>query len=293
MRVGIDSYSYHRLFGEVRVREEPHPGPLWPPDPTPILEHARRLGVDEVYLETCYLTEPEQIDAETLAPAGPVEVGFSWGHPWPEGAFHGLEGGRTPAAEDQLERWIALCARLDKTLMRITLGTAASRGNDPGHLLVDRLVGPTRRVADMAADVGVTLAIENHGDMRAAEIMEVIDRVDRPNLGVTLDNLNLPRVGDDMLAGTRLLAPRTLLVQLNDHDPTEDLTIESGATCTALGEGVAPNLEVLEILDEAGYEGAICVEIATLPPEPVDELAMIERSVSWLRAHVPDQPASS
>ncbi len=49
MRVGIDSYSYHRLFGEVRVREEPHPGPLWPPDPTPILEHARRLGVDEVY----------------------------------------------------------------------------------------------------------------------------------------------------------------------------------------------------------------------------------------------------
>ena len=66
MRVGIDSYSYHRLFGEVRVREEPHPGPLWPPDPTLILEHARRLGVDEVYLE--YLAEPMIHSALGLSP---------------------------------------------------------------------------------------------------------------------------------------------------------------------------------------------------------------------------------
>ncbi|MFV2064017.1 MAG: sugar phosphate isomerase/epimerase family protein [Chloroflexota bacterium] len=289
MRVGIDSYSYHRLYGELRVGEEPSGRTAWPLEPEPVLQHARSLRVDQVFLETCYLPEPERITAATLSAAGPVEVGFSWGHPWPEGAFHGLDGGRTPDAEDHLARWIELCARLGQSVMRITLGSPASRGSEPGQVLVDRLIEPTRRAADRAARVGLALAIENHGDLTASEILEIIGRVERPNLGVTLDNLNLPRVGDDMIEGTRLLAPHTLLVQLKDHLPTDDHSVQGGAVCTALGEGVAPLGKVLSVLDEAGFEGPVCVELASLGPGggAVDELAMIERSVTWLRANVP------
>ena len=99
MRTGIDSYSYHRRYGEIRVGEVASAvAPPWPLHPSPVLAHARSLAVDDLYLETCYLPEPETITPETLAPAGAVNVGFSWGHPWPEGAFHGLDGGRTPAA---------------------------------------------------------------------------------------------------------------------------------------------------------------------------------------------------
>ena len=65
-----------------------------------MLAHARSLGVDDLFLETCYLPDPEAIDAAMLD-AGPLRVGFSWGHPWPAGPFHGLDGGRTPAAEDR------------------------------------------------------------------------------------------------------------------------------------------------------------------------------------------------
>ena len=289
MRVGIDSYSYHRRYGEIRVGEEARSEPPWPPLPDPVLQHARSLGVDEVFLETCYLPEPEEITPATFAAAGPVEVGFSWGHPWPEGAFHGLDGGRTPAAEDHLARWIALCGRLGHEVMRITLGSPASRGSEPGQLLVDRLIEPTRRAADEAAEVGLALAIENHGDLKAAELVEIIDRVGRPNLGVTLDTLNLPRVGDDMLDGTRTLAPHVLLVQMKDHVATDDHGVEGGAVCTALGEGVAPLDEVIVILEGAGFAGPVCVELASLGPgdESVDEMAMIERSVTWLREHVP------
>ncbi|CAN5640945.1 hypothetical protein BH23CHL8_BH23CHL8_30180 [soil metagenome] len=287
MRIGIDSYSYHRLYGELRAGERaPGDGP-WPREPLRVLEHARALAVDDIFLETCYLPEPEEITAETLAPAGPVHVGFSWGHPWPDGAFHGLDGGRTPAAEDHLARWISSCARLGEEVLRITLGSPASRGTEPGAVLLDRLIEPVRRVADIAAGAGLALAIENHGDLTAAEVMEVIDRADRPNLGVTLDNLNLIRLGDDMIGGTRSLAPRTLLVQLKDHEPTPDPTIWGGPVCTALGEGVAPLTEILGVLDEAGYQGAVCVELASLGSGDVDELAMIERSVAWLRANLP------
>lgn len=288
MRTGIDSYSYHRRYGEIRIGEvAPAIAPPWPLEPGPVLAHARTTGAADLYLETCYLPEPETITADTLAAGAPLRVGFSWGHPWPAGAFHGLDGGRTPAAEDHLARWIALAARLGHPVMRITLGSPASRGTEPASVLVDRLIAPTARAAERAARVGLKLAIENHGDLRAQDLLEVLERVGSPDLGVTLDNVNLIRVGDDMLEGTRLLAPRTLLVQLKDHPHEPDPRREGGARSVALGEGVAPLQELIAILAAAGYDGTVCVELASLGGDDVDELAMIERSVDWLRSHLP------
>jgi 3-oxoisoapionate decarboxylase len=285
VRVGIDSYSYHRRYGEVRPGETPTTHALWPLMPAPVLEHARSLGVDDLYLETCYLPEPETLDAVALD-AGQVRVGFSWGHPWPAGAFHGLDGGRTPAAEAHLARWATAAARLGHPVMRITLGSPASRGTEPAQVLVDRLIEPTRRAAETAQTLGLRLAIENHGDLRAQDILEVIERTGAPNLGVTLDNVNLIRVGDDMIEGTRALASRTLLVQLKDHAPFTDMPV-GGPVSVGLGEGVADLAGVMGELARAGYDGAVCVELASLGPGSVDELSMIERSVTWLRDNVP------
>jgi sugar phosphate isomerase/epimerase len=114
--------------------------------------------------------------------------------------------------------------------------------------------------------------------------------VDRPNLGVCLDNVNLIRVGDDMAEGTRALAPHTLLVQLKDHEDG-DPTAWGGPVSTALGEGIADLDGLIAILAAAGYDGPVCVELASLGGSDVDELAMIERSVGWLRGHLPaDNP---
>jgi sugar phosphate isomerase/epimerase len=290
VRVGIDSYSYHRRYGELRPGEVPAAGPTWDLHPAPVLEHAHRLGVDDLFLETCYLPDPEQIDEELLA-AGNVRVGFSWGHPWPAGRHHGLDGGRSPGAEQDLARWIDLCGRLGKRVMRITLGSPASRGTEPAAQLIDRLIDPVRRAADHAGESGIALAIENHGDLRAAELMEVIDRADRANLGVTLDNVNLIRLGDDMIEGTRVLAARTLLVQLKDHR-AGDPTVAGGPISTALGEGTADLPGVLHELAAAGFDGPVCVELASLGSGQVNELEMIERSVAWLREHLSPRPAS-
>ena len=107
-----------------------------------------------------------------LAPAGPTRVGFSWGHPWPSGRFHGLDGGRYYGAELELRRWVDAAARLGQDVLRITGGSPASRGDEPADVLVERLVGPVRRAVDYAADHGVRLAIENHGDLRVEDILE-------------------------------------------------------------------------------------------------------------------------
>lgn len=288
MQVGIDSYSYHRRYGEGRAGEAPSSHAAWPLHPGPALDHAHTTGADALFLETCYLPEPEAIDPAMLADAGRgMRVGFSWGHPWPSGRFHGLDGGRSPGAEIELRRWIDAAARLGHDLLRITAGSPASRGDEPAEDLVERLVAPTRRAADFAAERGIRLALENHGDLRAQDILALFDRVDRPDvLGVCLDNVNLIRVGDDMAEGTRRLAPHTLLVQLKDHE-AGDPTVWGGPVCTALGEGVADLDGLIAILASAGFDGPVCVELASLGPDDVDELAMIERSVTWLRTHLP------
>lgn len=285
MQVGIDSYSYHRRYGELRAGETAHPE-VWPLEPAPAIAHARGLGVDALFLETCYLPAPETFDDSLTASAGPMRLGFSWGHPWPAGQFHGLDGGRQYGAELDLRRWIDAAVRLGHPFVRITAGSPASRGDEPAEVLVERLVGPMRRAADYAISRGIKLALENHGDIRARDILDLFARVDRPNLGVCLDNVNLIRVGDDMLDGTRALAPLTLLVQLKDHGPG-DPTIWGGPVCVPLGEGIAPLDETIEILDAAGFDGPVCVELASLGGGPVDELAMIADSVAWLREHVP------
>lgn len=289
MQVGIDSYSYHRRYGEQRAGEAPSHHAPWPLEPGPVLRHAVEVGADIVFLETCYLPAPEEITAATLARATDhgVQVGFSWGHPWPTGAFHGLDGGRSPGAEVELRRWIDTCQRLGHDLLRITAGSPASRGDEPADVLVDRLIAPMRRAVDYAGERGVRLGLENHGDLRVADVLAVLERVGRPDvLGVTLDNVNLIRLGDDMADGTRALALHTFLVQLKDHRPG-DPTVWGGPECTTLGEGVADLDGLIRILADARYDGAVCVELASLGPADVDELAMIERSVSWLREHLP------
>ena len=286
LQVGIDSYSYHRRYGEVRVGEVPSRHPVWPLLPEPALQHASTTGADAVFLETCYLPEPDDLTRDMLAAADDLRVGFSWGHPWPSGRVHGLDGGRSWAAEEELAGWIRAAARFGHDVLRITAGSPASRGDEPAHILVERLVGPVRRAADLAADHGVRLALENHGDLRARDILDLFERVDRPaTMGVTLDNVNLIRVGDDMLEGTRALAPYTVLVQLKDHLPGEP-AMPGGPISTALGEGVADLDGVVAILAGAGFDGPVCVELAALGGEDVDELAMIDRSVAWLREHL-------
>ena len=64
MRVGIDTYSYHRFFGEIREGEW-DPGTRW--TTWDFLDRAVELEVDGVSLETCYLDLDDAEFRERLA----------------------------------------------------------------------------------------------------------------------------------------------------------------------------------------------------------------------------------
>jgi hypothetical protein len=131
MQVGIDSYSYHRRYGETRPGETPFADP-WPLGAEPVIDHALALGADVLFLETCYLPEPDVLRDEGASRSA-LTIRFSWGHPWPSGQHHGLDGGRSWGAEQDLARWIDAAAGFGHDVLRITGGSPASRGDEPAQ----------------------------------------------------------------------------------------------------------------------------------------------------------------
>ena len=70
-----------------------------------------------------------------------------------------------------------------------------------------------------AEDADVRLAIENHIDFNADEILEILDRVDSDYLGVNFDSGNTLRVFEDPVEAARKLAGRTFATHIKDIDP--------------------------------------------------------------------------
>ncbi|MCY4371035.1 MAG: sugar phosphate isomerase/epimerase [bacterium] len=281
MRVGIDSYSYHRFFGEIREGEE-DPGTRW--TTWDFLDRAVDLGVDGVSLETCYLDLHDPDFRERLSgflTDSWLEAVLAWGHPG------GLEMGTSDQCLQDLLAMIDIAASLGIPLVRLVIGTYTHWGMEPADASVERLVPRVRAACRHAAESDIRLAIETHTALPVASLAGLIDRVDAPNLGVVLDTANVVRVGSNLLEATRLLAPKTDLVHLKDLNLADASFGDPGGwwPSVSLGTGHLELRRVLSELRSASFNGLVCVELATLPPG-TDEDQMVEESVTWLRESI-------
>jgi sugar phosphate isomerase/epimerase len=274
MRVAVDTYSYHRLLGEIRPGED-DPGERFARGSLDAVSHCRRLGVDGISLETCFLAAPEELDLDELRDAaGPLELVLAWGHP------DGLGFGEIPGALDELLRWIALAPGMPCSLVRLVAGSPRLRRSGAVREQIARTVRPLRAAARAAAATGVQLALENHADLRASELCELLDRVGEPALGICFDTANALRVGDDPLAAAMVLAPFVRMLHLKDCEaPDGSLT---GPRSVRYGQGIVPLEAVLEAVRLS--DPLICVELGHLGAGPVDERALVADAVAWLRA---------
>lgn len=280
MRVGIDSYTYHRLLGELRPGEE-DPGERLPDGGPAVVAEARALGVQAVSLETCYLDSPSLLDVAALREgADGLELVLSWGAP------NGLEFGRSAAALDELLEWISLAPRLGCRLMRVVAAGPRLRTHADEW---PNTVEPLRRATALAAAQGLELALENHGDLTAGQVEALLEAVDEPALGVCFDTANALRVGDDVLEAARLLVPAVRMVHLKDCEPVEGVDPLVGPRSVPFGEGAVPLREVLEALPP---HVLVCVELGHLGPGHVDEREFVRQAVDWLRKLVSPTKAS-
>ncbi len=160
----------------------------------------------------------------------------------------------------------------------------------PRPILADqlkRIESNARTLLPLAADMGVTLALEPHMDYRCAEFVRVIEAVASPNLRLVLDVASPLAVTEDPLDAARLVAPYVVATHLRDMRVQALTEVATGALFhTPIGEGHVPVDRILDILhDRSAEPDALihCLKIVTRPEHDVE--AWLTASLAMVGAY--------
>lgn len=155
------------------------------------------------------------------------------------------------------------------------------------HQLVDSVWEKLGQFAPMAAEHGITIAIENHQDFTSKELVNFCVE-SGPNVGIVFDTANTFPVAEAPLDFTRTIAPHVRYLHLKDYRvqwTDEGLRLVRWAS----GDGVVPFKEMVEILGRHHQSLPAAIEIGALEarhvrlfmpdwwhgyaPKPAEELA--------------------
>lgn len=279
MKVGIDSYCYHRLFGEVYGGQN-NPEKILTFDD--FLEKINTLGIDGVSLESCFIPEFSNAYLQSvkarLDGAGMDRV-YAWGHP------DGLEGGKNEKAFDEMIAHIAYAKQIGADVMRVVGSSLMFRHEDHGPQL-EKLSDWFTQATKIAVQQGVKLAVENHIDYKSDEILLLVKNVNSPNFGVNFDTGNFLRVGDDPVTGMEKLAPYVMATHIKDLKQVPGVAENEWYhySCVPTGKGLVDNARLAQLLKAQNYQGFLAVEIDFLHPDYNNrEEEVVKESIKVLR----------
>lgn len=279
MKVGIDSYCYHRFFGEVYPQQ---PSPRRRLSLEDFLSRARELDVDGVSLESCFFP---RFDSSYLAGIKKILDGYgfdrvyAWGHP------DGLEGGLNERAYEDMVASIERARAIGADVMRV-VGSSLMFRNQPHQPQLERLTRMFSDAVKVAEKSGVRLAVENHIDFNSDEMLSLITAVDSPFLGINFDTGNFVRLLDDPIKGMEKLAKHVYATHIKDLKPQKGVAADEWYffSCTPVGDGIVDNLKLASLLARVGYQGFLAVEIDFLHPDyHGDEDGAVAQSIRELK----------
>jgi sugar phosphate isomerase/epimerase len=274
--IGIDSFAYHRWFGEQSEWEESRPE-RW--DAHDFLRRASEHGADGVSLQTVYLTST-MVDAVAAdAAARGLDLVLAWGH------RSGLAGGTNPTRLTEGLRWLELAATAGCRLLRIVCGDQ-TWWPAPVEERLDRLVPQVTAIAALAASLGIDVAIENHADLTIADLVRLTERVEYDNVGICFDLGNAVRVGDEVVEAARRAASLVRMVHVKDIRMQPDSIGDPAAwwPTTPLGQGDLPVAEALQATMVSPHRPRWYVEMAAMHPDHPDEDVAVGESLAVLRS---------
>jgi sugar phosphate isomerase/epimerase len=142
-------------------------------------------------------------------------------------------------ADELLQLGLRSAKTLGSPVLRVVLGKGEDR-NTPGGIeaRIDDTVEVLKRNKDLAMELGVKVAIENHaGDLHSLELKRLIEKSGPEFVGANLDAGNAVWTLETPLENLENLAPYVLTTSLRDSQIWES---EKGVTVqwTAMGEGM-------------------------------------------------------
>jgi 3-oxoisoapionate decarboxylase len=250
MRLGLDTYSL-RWQG-------------W--DAFKFLDYAASLGLDNVqFSERATLASLDQPYLASLKRRADdlglsIELGMlSFDR------FSSYFRAQYGSGEQQLADVVRAAPVVGSPIVRCLLGEQSDRiGVVPFEQHVDEFMRVLRLVAPLAKDLGVKIAVENHGavDFLARELREVVETAGTDAIGVCLDTGNPAYAAEDPVLATEILAPYVVATQVRD---TRVWAVAEGAMAqwVPLGQGNVDVPRIRDILAEQAPNVAFNLEIIT------------------------------
>ena len=165
------------------------------------------------------------------------------------------------------------------------------RNDPPLKEQLELIVENTKPIARAAEQAGIVLAMENHLDYRASEVVQVIDAINSPNFQFLFDMGNTVVVIEDPVEAAKVAAPYTVLCHLKDVRilPWTPSALYVAAIFAApLGRGNVDVLQICEILQEKAPDPKnLCLSLENMPiPPNEDEDLWTVESIKWAKEHL-------
>lgn len=167
-----------------------------------------------------------------------------------------------------LERGLDIAHTVGATAMRCVMGSQLDRfGDRPLDELMKALVKNFKSVRSKALDLGVKIAIENHKDLQAWQVRQVIEDAGPDFVGSNLDLGNPTYVMENPLSTLEILGPYAITTHVRDTAVYEH---PHGAAVqwTALGDGSIDFKTIVARYKELCPNASFQLEIITgRPPQ--------------------------
>jgi sugar phosphate isomerase/epimerase len=231
-----------------------------------LLEYSAKIGLDNVHfsergnfdsLDRDYLTSLKYRAGE-LGMA--IEIGMGSFDRHSSSFKAGLGSG-----EQQLTDMLHAANTIGSPVVRCYLGTQSDRlGAIPFSQHIEECVRTLRAVAPLARNLGIKVAVENHGgvDLLARELKAIVEEVGFDAVGVCLDTGNPAYGGEDPVVSAEILAPYVVSSHVRD---TLVWSVATGAMAqwVPLGQGSVDLKRIIQILADRAPNPPIDLEIIT------------------------------
>jgi sugar phosphate isomerase/epimerase len=279
--LGISSYAFRYAIG--------FPGfaPGRPMDASAFLREAGRLGLRHAQLcENLAFAHAPRAALERLRDEA-TDLGLA------------LEVGMKSLSAASLDRHLDIAHVLRSRFLRVVLGAGGDFPDPDPDALARRAVAALRAALPRIRDLDLGVGIENHFDLRTAQLVRVVDAVDDGRVGMVFDTTNALGFGERPAETLAAIGARVVSVHLKDYSIRK---VEAGYLVSGevLGEGLLDLKTILGEVERLNPRATVLLEMTIRRREGAspDEAAAwerdaIERSAAVLRGALARVPAGA
>ena len=277
-KIGIESYSFHRYFGELRAGESSVDKKITMIE---FLDIVNAYKPGSVGLQTCFVDFKDHSfvkELSSLLLERDYSLVVSWGHP------SGLELGRNKEAYTDLLSKLSWAKELKAEHFRIVIDSPKLWNAEPSKETIKRVMPILSNIVKVANENQLTVSVENHGGLKMEVYYEILKSFDNSFFGMTFDIGNFIRTGEKIEDALKLLGDYIKVVHIKDFvlDGLKPGEPDGWWPTVALGEGDLPLENALLTLNKINFNGPVLVELMAPLNNDEPESETIEKSLYFL-----------